>query len=105
MPHLKIYIHAVWATKNRYPYLNDEIRSRVLDHIHENARLKNICIDHINGYFDHIHALVSMDADQTIAQIVNQLKGESSFWINKQTWMKTQFAWQNGYFAVSIGES
>lgn len=105
MSYIKIYIHAVWATKDRFPYLKDEIRSKVLDHLCENARLKNIHIDHINGYLEHLHALISMGADQSIANIMNLLKGESSFWINKQNWIKAKFAWQDEYFAVSVSES
>ena len=105
MSYVKIYIHAVWATKDRLPYLKNELKTMVIDHIRENAKTKNIYIDHINGYSEHLHALISMDADQSIANIVNLLKGESSFWINKQNLIKTKFAWQDEYFAVSIGES
>jgi REP element-mobilizing transposase RayT len=46
-----------------------------------------------------------MNADQNIATIMNLLKGESSFWLNKQKLIKEKFGWQNEYFAVSIGES
>lgn len=105
MSYVKIYVHAVWATKDRYPYLTGAIKPEVIEHIRENAKTKDIYIDHINGYKEHLHCLVSMSAEQNIATIINLLKGESSFWINKQKLTPTKFGWQDEYFAVSIGES
>ena len=83
MGYVKAWLHLVWATKKREPVLNKEIRTKLFSHIRENARSKNIHIDFVNGYVDHIHVLVSINADQSIAKIVQLIKGESSFWINK----------------------
>ena len=33
------------------------------------------------------------------------IKGESSYWINKQNILKEKFEWQDEYFAVSVSES
>jgi len=54
---------------------------------------------------DHVHILVSLNADQTIANIVQLIKGESSYWINKNKLMPQKFEWQDDYFAVSVSES
>lgn len=105
MSFIKIYVHAVWATKDRYPYLNARIKGKVIEHIKENAKEKNIFIDHINGDVEHIHCLLSMNADQNIATLINLLKGESSYWINKQMLTESKFGWQDEYFGVSVGES
>ena len=105
MLYIKIWIHLVWATKNRQTFLKKEVRQTIFNHITENAKVKNIHLDHINGYTDHVHCLVSMDADQNIATIIQLLKGESSFWINKQGLIKSNFGWQDEYFAVSVGHS
>jgi len=105
MPFTKIWIHAVWATKDRFPYLTPPIRNKIIFHIKENSIAKNIHIDHIGGYTDHIHCLISMSAEQNIATIMNLIKGESSFWINKNQITETKFAWQSEYFAVSVSES
>jgi REP element-mobilizing transposase RayT len=105
MPLVKVWIHFVWSTKNREPLLTDEIRQQVFRHIRENAREKGIFIDFINGYVDHVHCLVSLGTGQTLEKIMQLIKGESSFWINKQRLCKTKFGWQDEYFAVSVGES
>jgi len=105
MPYIKIWLHIVWATKNRYPVLKKEIRPTVFDHTKANARLKNIFLDCVNGHDEHIHCLVSLSSDQTIKKIVQLIKGESSFWINQQRLIKEKFEWQDEYFAVSVSHS
>jgi len=105
MPYIKIWIHLVWATKNRQSFLTEKVRKKVFVHIKENAEKKNIHLDYINGYVDHIHCLISLDADQNIATVLQLIKGESSFWVNKQKLTKSKFGWQDEYFAVSVGQS
>ena len=105
MSYIKIWVHAVWATHERQPFLHKDIRWDVFNHIKENATSKNIHVDHINGYLEHVHCLISLKADQNIATVANLLKGESSFWINKNKLTKTKFSWQDDYFAVSVSES
>ncbi|MBP6411206.1 MAG: IS200/IS605 family transposase [Pseudarcicella sp.] len=106
MPFIKVYIHFVWSTKNRVPYLDSkQLRQTVWKHISENAKEKGIFIDFINGYSDHCHCLVSLGVDQTIQKVMQLIKGESSFWINKQQLTKDKFEWQDEYFAVSVSES
>lgn len=106
MPFVKIYIHFVWSTKNRIPFLNTPIlRQQVWEHIKSNAKKKNIFIDCVNGYSDHCHCLVSLSPDQNLKTIMQLIKGESSFWINKEGLTKQKFEWQDEYFAVSVSES
>ena len=106
MPFIKIYIHFVWSTKNRYPFLSTpDLRKSMWKHIRENAKKKGIFIDFVNGYQEHCHCLVSLGDNQTIRQIMQLIKGESSHWINKEGTLKEQFEWQDEYFAVSVSES
>lgn len=105
MPYIKIWIHAVWSTYNRNPFLEKDFRWAIFKHIKENSIKKRIYIDHINGYIDHVHCLISLGQDQNIATIIQLIKGESSYWINQQGFLKERFSWQDEYFAVSVGES
>jgi len=95
----------VWTTKKSIPYLRDEIRDEVIHHIRNNAELKGIYIDHINGYHEHLHALVSLGGQQTVSEIMQKIKGESSFWINKNKLTRLKFEWQDDFYSVSIGMS
>jgi len=78
MSFIKVYVHYVWSTKNREPLLSADIRFALFNHIRENARKKNIFIDFINGYIDHVHCLISLNDDLSIGKIAQLIKGESS---------------------------
>lgn len=106
MPFIKVYIHFVWSTKNRFPFLNSlELREKMWKHIKENGKDKGIFIDFVNGYSDHCHCLVSLKSDQTIQKVIQMIKGESAFWFNNQNFILEKFGWQDEYFAVSVSES
>lgn len=105
MAFVKIMIHAVWATKNREPFLTTEIRSTIIEHIKNNAKDKGICIDSINGYTEHLHCLLGLNADMSISKAMQLIKGESAFWINKHKVTKLKFEWADEYFAISVSES
>ena len=81
------------------------MRRQVFKHIKENGLEKDIYINFVNGYIDHVHCLIVLNANQTIAKILQLLKGESSFWINKNNLCKQYFEWKDKYFAVSVSES
>ena len=105
MPFLKIWIHLVWATKKRLPLLTKENRQLLFAHIKENGIEKGIHIDYVNGHIDHVHVLLSLNAVQTIANIEQLIKGESSFWANKNNLFEQKISWQDEYFAVSVSDS
>jgi len=105
MGFIKIWVHLVWTTKNREPLLSADLRKQIFNHIRENASDKGIYIDFINGYLEHVHCLISLGSGQNIDKILMLLKGESSYWINKNHFFHKKFEWQDEYFAVSVSES
>ncbi|MBI5324685.1 MAG: IS200/IS605 family transposase [Ignavibacteriae bacterium] len=105
MSNTKIWIHLIFSTKNREPYINSELKQKLISHIRENSKLKNIYIDFINCTLDHIHILISLAAEQSIAEVARLIKGESSHWINKNKMSKFKFSWQDEYIAASVSES
>jgi len=105
MSFIKVYVHFVWSTKKRIPFLTDNIRFRVFNHIRENAKDKNIYIDFINGYVDNVHCLVSLNDDLSIGKIAQLIKGESSYWINENKLTEEKFSWQDEYLAVAVDDS
>jgi putative transposase len=105
MAYVRIWVHIVFGTKSRVPFLTRDIKDKVISHIIDNARQKEIYIDTINGSVDHMHCLVSLGIEQNIAKVVNLIKGESSYWINKNKITPSKFEWADEYFAVSVSES
>ncbi|MDB5032570.1 IS200/IS605 family transposase [Mucilaginibacter sp.] len=105
MSYVRIWVHLVFAVKHREPLLKKEFRYDVYKHIADNCVEKEIFLKSINGYSDHIHCLISLGKDQSIAKVSQLIKGESSFWINQNNLTPEKFAWQDDYFAVSVSES
>ena len=105
MSFVKIWVHLVFSTKKRQPFLKKEIRTKMIKHIIENCKEKGIFLQAINGYDDHLHCLISLGKEQSIAKVSQLIKGESSFWLNNQKLLLDKFQWQDDYFAVSVSQS
>jgi putative transposase len=105
MSYVKNWLHCVWGTKDKVPFLNKEIKQGILDQIKANAKKKDIYIDIINGHSQHVHCLISLSPDQTLSNVMQLIKGESSFWINKERLTKYKFEWAVEYFAASASDS
>jgi putative transposase len=103
--YVKVYIHVVWSTKNRKPFLGYQVRPHLQQHILEYAQIKGISIISIGVQKEHVHVLVSIRSDQNIDDVVKLLKGESSHWINSENLIKPKFSWQRGYGAFSLSPS
>jgi putative transposase len=105
MPFVKVMLHCIWATKNRSPTISAELKPLLLNHIKENSVKKGIYIDCLNCVQDHIHILVSLGVEQTISKTIMLIKGESSFWVNRENIIRSKFEWQDDYIALSVSES
>ncbi|CAN5748981.1 hypothetical protein BH11BAC7_BH11BAC7_29530 [soil metagenome] len=105
MSYVRIWVHLVFTTKLRTPWLKKEIRNEVCNHIISNCKEKEIYLKAVNGYTEHLHCLIALGKDQSISKVSQLIKGESSFWINKNKLVPEKFSWQDDYWAVSIGES
>lgn len=104
MPYVRILVHIVWTTKNKQQLLQKEFRKELFDHIVANAESKEILVDTIGGYLDHVHVLVHLRSDQSVAKIAHLLKGESSHWANQAKKIPRRFEWQDEYWAASVSE-
>ena len=105
MAYVRIWVHTVWGTKNREHILQKDNRYSLFEHIRNNAKEKEIYLDFINGYTDHVHALISLDAEQNISKVMQLMKGESSYWANKNNLFQHKLYWADEYYAVSVSES
>jgi len=105
MSFTKVWIHAVWGTKNREPVLAKEKRSLLFSHIKANAFEKEIYIDTINGHLEHVHCLFESNAEISLSKTLQLLKGEASHWANQQKLFHQKLDWADEYFAVSVSES
>ena len=54
---------------------------------------------------DHVHVLFLQNPQKTISDIIKQIKGSSSHFMNREELILEKFAWQTGYAAFSVSES
>jgi REP element-mobilizing transposase RayT len=108
VPHsfLKIWIHGVFGTKDRNSLINENFEKELHSHIKDRFENELDCkVRIINGTEDHIHVLFLLSPNFSVGDIFQNVKGESSYWINKSNFMRNKFAWQIGYGAFSVSES
>jgi putative transposase len=105
MSWVRVWIHTVFTTKNREPLIQQDFRGQLFDHIKKNAKEKGIRLIEVNGYIDHVHCLIALNKDLSISKSLQLIKGESSFWVNKNKLCTKKFAWQDDYWAVGLSES
>ena len=102
---VKNYLHIVFSTKNRQPFLNIEIREELF------AYLAGICKNLdctpiiIGGHVDHIHILCLLNKKLTLIKLIEELKKNSSKWIKTKDPIYNNFYWQDGYGAFSVNPS
>lgn len=101
----EIFVHLVWATRNREPLLHAGMRPRTHTLMYAKAIEAGCEILAIGGIEDHIHVLVSLAPASSIPVLVKSLKGSSSHFINQQFAPDPPFAWQAGYGAFSVSKA
>ncbi len=101
----QIHLQFVFAVKHRDGIIHsswkDELYKYITGIVQANKH-KLICI---NGMSDHIHILVGMRPTQSISDLLQDIKGGSSKWINDKKFVRVKFEWQEGYGAFSYSKS
>lgn len=101
----RIWLHVIFSTKHRQALIKQQIEENIYSYIA--TQMKELgCIPYkINGMPDHIHILHLQSSQKSISEIVKQIKGSSSHWINQNNLTSTKFSWQTGFGVFSVSES
>ncbi len=102
---VKIWIHAVFRTKNESVIIPPDLRPALNQQIKSILTEQNCKVRVVNSVKDHMHCLFLLSADADIAGVIKNLKGISSHWINHENLTRSKFTWQVGYGAFSVSES
>jgi putative transposase len=107
MPHSfnRIWIHAIWSTKGRLPLIEPKTEKTIHKFIAEQLREQGCPVRVINGMPDHVHCLFLLSPQKSIAEVIKQIKGSCSHYVNHHNLIADKFAWQTGYAAYSVSES
>jgi len=101
----RIWIHAVWTTKERLPLIHQKVEKEIHEYIYREFNELGCPVRIINGMPDHIHCLFLLNPQISLADIIKQIKGSTSHLINQNEIIPGKFAWQKGYAAFSVSES
>ena len=99
----QIYLHVVFSTKNRAPFLqNKPFREELHKYLGGACRnLKSPSLV-IGGVEDHVHILCRQSKNISASNLIRELKRESSKWVKQEEPKLQSFYWQLGYGAFSI---
>ena len=100
-----LYAHIIWAIRNKETRLSKPIRVVLFAHLQKTAEEKGIKIIQVGGADDHVHVLVQLHPAQNLAQVIRQLKAESSDWLNATQLLPQGFEWEEEYAAYSVSPS
>jgi putative transposase len=101
----QIHIHAIFAVKSRVGLIQKEWKAELYKYITGILQTNKHKMIAINGMPDHIHILFGMRPTQSLSDLIQDVKGWSSKWINEKKLCKGRFEWQEGYGAFSYGKS
>lgn len=101
---VKMLAHIVFSTKNRADLIHPEIEDGLFGYIHGIVENNNAKLIIANGTTNHIHLLVSLPKKIYIPDLVGDIKRDSSVWIKEQSLQFSNFYWQRGYGAFSVGQ-
>ena len=101
--HSALYFHVIFGTKERKPLIDTKWEDRLFGFIGGIVRNVDGKLLAAGGAADHVHLLLSLKPVHVIADLLRDLKRDSSKWINNEIGVGT-FAWQEGYgiFTVSV---
>ncbi|SHI48588.1 REP element-mobilizing transposase RayT [Rubritalea squalenifaciens DSM 18772] len=102
--HACIYLHVVFGTKDRIPWISAEHLTRLHSYIGGCLSAAGSKALAVGGISDHVHILLRIDTTQDVAGLMRSVKRESSRWMKEQT-ADGLFAWQPGYAVFSVSPS
>src|SRR4051812_11776058 len=102
--HYSLHYHLVFSTKGQEPWLARENRARVHEYIGGGGRGINGVPHAVGGTADHVHLFVGLRATHCLADVMRELKSESSSWVHKELGL-SHFGWQEGYGAFTVSAS
>jgi REP element-mobilizing transposase RayT len=101
----QIHIQVVFTVQNRECVIRNAWKEELYKYIAGIIKNHNHKVLAINGMPDHIHILIGMRPTQSLSELVQDIKGDSSKWINQKGFVQGKFTWQEGYGAFSYSKS
>jgi REP element-mobilizing transposase RayT len=97
--------HIVFSTKQRQRLITNDFKEELYRYIGGIIRAEGGIQLEIGGTDDHVHILAKLKPAESVSQMLNRIKGNSSKWINENEKSSVRFAWQEGFAAFTVSES
>ena len=101
----QILLHVIFSTKHRHPWIQPDIADRLYDYMGGIIRKERGTLYEIGGVEDHVHLYLRWRPDETISNLMRNVKAGSSLWVHQTFPALGDFAWQEGYGAFSVSKS
>ncbi len=101
----QLHYHVVFATKDRAPVLDESVTVALHSLFGAIVRDQGGVVVAAGGMPDHVHLVLGLRAQTSLAEVVKAVKGASSHWINQHARCPERFAWQKGYAAFTVSHS
>ena len=101
----QIHIHSVFVVQNRECIILEHWKDELYKYITGIVKNNKHKLLAINGMPDHIHILIGFRPVQSLSELMQDVKGSSSKWINEKGFVKGRFSWQEGFGAFSYSKS
>jgi putative transposase len=100
----QIHIQAVFTVQNRECIIRDNWKAELYKYITGIVHNNNHRLLAINGMPDHVHVLFGLRPSQSLSDLMQDIKGSSSKWINDKKFIRGKFSWQEGFGAFSYSK-
>ncbi len=101
----QIHIQTVFAVSNRQSLISSKWENELFKYITGIIQNYGHKVLQINGTTDHIHIVFGMRPNQSLSELMKNVKQDSSAWINKKGYINGRFSWQAGFGAFSYSKS
>ena len=101
----QIYIQTVFAVENRQSLITPDFKEDLYKYMTGIVKNQGQKLIAINGMPDHVHILIGLKPAMALADLVREIKADSTNFINDQKFVRGHFNWQEGYGAFSYGHS
>jgi REP element-mobilizing transposase RayT len=101
----KLYVHSIFHVKNNVCLIRPEDEKELYAYIGGVIKLSKSIPIIINGTENHVHILCIMSKNISLANLMEEIKSNSSRWIKTKGANYQNFAWQGGYAGYSVSQS
>ena len=105
----RLQVHLVWIPKYRKRVIKGKIANRIRGLLYDACKINRWWIEEISIKDDHVHMMIQINPRESVAEVVQILKGGTSIVIRREYPELGEFLWgdsfwADGYFAETVGQ-